>query len=71
MSYSDTSFDDGMGCAPGFDNDYESDCSNDTEHEIVFSDSTFIQDISSELSYSFAELAREGSAVMAGLWSMK
>jgi hypothetical protein len=67
-TYSGASYDD-VGCM--FDNDGASGRSDDTEHEIVFSNGTFIQDVSSELLQSFEELAREGSAVLSGLWSTK
>jgi hypothetical protein len=67
-SYSGASYDD-VGCM--FDDDDASARSDDAEHEIVFSEASFIQDVSSELLISFEELAREGSAVMSGLWSMK
>jgi hypothetical protein len=61
------SFDD-PGCM--FDNDAALAHSDDADHEIVFSDGKFMQDLSTELLHSFEELAREGSAVMSGLWSM-
>jgi hypothetical protein len=57
-SYSGASFDD-PGCM--FDNDAASAHSGDAEHEIVFSDGKFMQDVSTELLHSFEELAREGS----------
>jgi hypothetical protein len=66
-TYSGASYDD-AGCM--FD-DGASGRSDDSEHEIIFSDGNFIQDVSSELLHSFEELARGGSAVMSGLWSMK
>jgi hypothetical protein len=54
-----------------FGDDAASAHSDDADHEIVFSDVNFMQDVSAELLHSFEELAREGSAVMSGLWSMK